>query len=148
MKTDATKRKIFMDAVDLLSSGEQAATGNGIEMLDIDVIKPFRHHHFHLYEGEWLDDMVESIKEHGVLNVEQLKAIDSRYFNIITVDEYDVTIQSRNAGHYWYLYCTGVSGMRHVLFSININTAIPITSMGVETALDRLYGAARAIGGR
>lgn len=45
-----------------------------------------------------------------MFDVEQLKAIDSRYFNIITVDECDVTIQSRNTGHYWYLHCTGGSG--------------------------------------
>ena len=68
MKADATKRRIFNDAVDLLSTGEQAATGSGVEMLDIDAIKPFRHHPFHLYEGERLNDMVESIKEHSVLN--------------------------------------------------------------------------------
>lgn len=68
MKTDAPKRKIFTDAVDLLSPGEQAVTGNGVEMLDIDGIKPFRHYPFHLYEGERLNDIVESIKEHGVLN--------------------------------------------------------------------------------
>lgn len=67
MKTDAPKRKIFTDAVDLLSPGEQVA-GSGVEMLDIDAIKPFRHHPFHLYEGERLDDMVESIREHGILN--------------------------------------------------------------------------------
>lgn len=36
-------------------------------MLDVDAIKPFRHHPFHLYEGERLNDMVESIKEHGIL---------------------------------------------------------------------------------
>ena len=68
MKADAPKRKIFNDAVDLLSTGGQAVTGSGVEMLDIDSIKPFRHHPFHLYEGERLNDMVESIKEHGILN--------------------------------------------------------------------------------
>ena len=41
---------------------------------------------------------------------DQLTAIDAEYFNVITVDEYDVTLQSRNTGHYWYLHCTGVSG--------------------------------------
>lgn len=51
MKADAPKRKIFNDVVDLLSNGEQAATDSGVEMLDIDSIKPFRHHPFHLYEG-------------------------------------------------------------------------------------------------
>ena len=68
MKTDAPKRKIFTDAVDLLSPGEQATAGNSVEMLGVDDIKPFRHHPFHLYEGERLDDMVESIKAHGILN--------------------------------------------------------------------------------
>lgn len=69
MKSDAPKRKIFSDAVDLLAGDPPAsvATGNGIEMLDIDCIRPFHNHPFHLYEGERLDDMVESIKEHGIL---------------------------------------------------------------------------------
>ncbi len=52
MKADALKRKIFNDAVDLPSTGEQVVTGSGVEMLDIDAIKPFRHHPFHLYEEE------------------------------------------------------------------------------------------------
>ncbi|MCR5323380.1 MAG: ParB/RepB/Spo0J family partition protein [Lachnospiraceae bacterium] len=68
MKADAPKRRIFNDAVDLLSTEEQPPSGSGVEMLDIDAIKPFRHHPFHLYEGERLNDMVESIKEHGILN--------------------------------------------------------------------------------
>lgn len=45
-----------------------------------------------------------------MFDTEQLKSIDSRCFNIITMDEYDVIIQSRNTGHYWYLHCTGVPG--------------------------------------
>lgn len=67
MKTDA-KRKIFSDAVDLIGGNDMAtAGGNGIEMLPIDNIKPYHEHPFHLYEGERLQDMVESIREHGVL---------------------------------------------------------------------------------
>lgn len=38
---------------------------------------------------------------------ESLKKIDANYFNIILADDWDVTIQSRNTGHYWYLHCTG-----------------------------------------
>lgn len=34
---------------------------------------------------------------------EDLKCLDQEYFNIITTDVYDVTIMSRNTGHYWYL---------------------------------------------
>ena len=78
---------------------------------------------------------------------EELKSVDSRYFNIITVDDYDVTIQSRNTGHYWYLHSTDVPGIRRVSSSININTAIPTTSTGVEIASDRRFGAYRAMTG-
>lgn len=35
---------------------------------------------------------------------EDLKCLDPEYFNIITKDAYDVTIMSRNTGHYWYLH--------------------------------------------
>lgn len=79
MKADAPKRKIFNDAVDLLSPGDQASVGSGVEMLDIDEIKPFRHHPFHLYEGERLDDMVESIKEYGVLNPVIVRTVHGTY---------------------------------------------------------------------
>ena len=33
-----------------------------------------------------------------------LDKIDGNYFNIIIADSQDVTIQSRNTGHYWYLH--------------------------------------------
>lgn len=69
MKADAPKRKIFSDAVDLLAGDPPVGVAvGGVEMLDINVIRPFHDHPFHLYEGERLDDMVESIKEHGILN--------------------------------------------------------------------------------
>lgn len=72
MKANAGKRKIF-DAVDLLTEDTSAQTTevkaeNGVEQITIDSIKAFHNHPFHLYEGERLDDMVESIREHGVLN--------------------------------------------------------------------------------
>lgn len=68
MKANGAKRKIFTDAVDLIGGRESEVSGaNCVEMLDIDAIKPFRHHPFHLYEGERFSEMVESIKEHGIL---------------------------------------------------------------------------------
>lgn len=45
-------------------------------MLDIDSIKPFHNHPFHLYEGDRLDDMVESISDHGILNPVIVREID------------------------------------------------------------------------
>lgn len=72
MKANAGKRKIF-DVVDLLTEDTSAHTTevkaeNGVEQIAIDSIKAFHNHPFHLYKGERLDDMVESIHEHGVLN--------------------------------------------------------------------------------
>ena len=72
MKTNAGKRKIF-DAVDLLTEDTSAQATevkaeNGVERIKIDEIQAFHDHPFHLYEGERLQDMVQSIKEHGVLN--------------------------------------------------------------------------------
>ena len=72
MKANANKRKIF-DAVDLLTEDTSAQTTEvkaekGIEQIAIDSIKAFHNHPFHLYEGERLYDMVESIREHGILN--------------------------------------------------------------------------------
>lgn len=69
MKANAPKRKIFNDAVDVLCGAEDmSAPENGIQMLPIDSIHPFRSHPFRLYEGERLNDMVESIREHGILS--------------------------------------------------------------------------------
>lgn len=68
MKANAPKRKVFNDAVDLLYGDDVSVPKNGIEMLPIDSVRPFRNHPFRLYEGERLDDMVESVREHGILN--------------------------------------------------------------------------------
>ncbi|MCR4837553.1 MAG: ParB/RepB/Spo0J family partition protein, partial [Eubacterium sp.] len=64
MKANQPKRKVFNDAVDLLTGGEPEG---GVQTLPIDSIVPFHEHPFKLYEGERLNDMVESIREHGIL---------------------------------------------------------------------------------
>lgn len=70
MKANAPKRKVFQDAVDLLGmpEAENAPAFSGTAMIAVEKIVPFHNHPFRLYEGERLDDMVESIREHGVLN--------------------------------------------------------------------------------
>lgn len=35
---------------------------------------------------------------------EELKSLDTKYFAVIVADEYDVTVMSRNTGHYWYIH--------------------------------------------
>ena len=64
MKANQPKRKVFNDAIDLLTGTEPES---GVQMLPIDAIIPFHEHPFKLYEGERLNDMVESIREHGIL---------------------------------------------------------------------------------
>lgn len=83
MKANAGKRKIF-DAVDLLTEDTSAhvtevKSGNGVEQIKIDDIQAFHDHPFHLYEGERLQDMVQSIKEHGVLNLVIVRKLDKGY---------------------------------------------------------------------
>ena len=70
MKTNGAKRKIFNDAIDLLDQMEEAASipENAVRMLPAESIRPFHDHPFRMYEGERLEDMVQSIREHGVLN--------------------------------------------------------------------------------
>lgn len=83
MKANTGKRKIF-DAVDLLTEDTsvqitEIRSENGVEQIAIDSIKPFHNHPFHLYEGERLRDMVESIREHGVLNPVIVQKTDDGY---------------------------------------------------------------------
>ena len=70
MKANGAKRKIFNDAIDLLDQMEEAAAvpENAVRMLPTESIRPFCGHPFRMYEGERLEDMVQSIWEHGVLN--------------------------------------------------------------------------------
>ena len=69
MKANAPKRKVFQDAVDLISPPEGMINpvSSGQAMISVEKIAPFHNHPFRLYEGKRLDDMVKSIKEHGVL---------------------------------------------------------------------------------
>lgn len=74
------KRKVFGDAVDLLMDDiEERAVTKGLELLAVKSIKPFHDHPFHLYEGERLEDMIASIKEHGVLNPVIVQKVEGGY---------------------------------------------------------------------
>lgn len=74
------RRKVFGDAVDLLMEDikEKTAAG-GLRMLSIKKIRPFHDHPFHLYEGDRLEDMVASVREHGILNPVIVQEIDGGY---------------------------------------------------------------------
>ena len=42
-----------------------------------------------------------------MFTAEELQAIDTEYFRMIVMDPYDLTIQSKCTGHYWYLHSAG-----------------------------------------
>ena len=74
------KRKVFGDAVDLLMDEiKERDVTRGIQMIQIKNIQPFHDHPFHLYEGERLEDMITSVKEHGILNPVIVQKIDGGY---------------------------------------------------------------------
>ena len=79
MKSNAPKRKVFADAVDLLMDDNDIVTGSGIQMLPVNKIKDFHNHPFRLYEGERLADMIESVREHGVLNPVIVRTVNNNY---------------------------------------------------------------------
>lgn len=71
MKANAPKRKVFQDALDLLAEDpvkDMPVPVNGIVSIPVEEIHPFHDHPFRLYEGDRLEDMVQSIREYGVLN--------------------------------------------------------------------------------
>ena len=71
MKANAPKRKVFQDALDLLVEDPVQDTSvavNGIVSIPVEEIHPFYDHPFRLYEGDRLEDMVQSIRAYGVLN--------------------------------------------------------------------------------
>ena len=42
-----------------------------------------------------------------MFTTEELQEIDAKYFRMIVLDPYDLTIQSKCTGHYWHLHSTG-----------------------------------------
>lgn len=42
-----------------------------------------------------------------MFDAEQLACVDPEYFNVILMDPYDVSIQSKNTGHYWLIHSCG-----------------------------------------
>lgn len=66
-------------------------TKNTIITLPPQAIRAFRGHPFRLYEGDRLNDLVESISEHGVLNPAIIRKIEHKYGldNLIVFVDYN-----------------------------------------------------------
>ena len=80
---------------------------------------------------------------------EELKSLDRKYFAVIAVDEYDVTVMSRNTGITGTSTTRSIRGKAAVLFFISIGHHIRITSMAGRIRCGRRCGGLRSmIGGR
>ena len=79
MKANTTRRKIFADAVDMLTEDTVSMDNKDVITIPIDKIKPYHNHPFRLYTGERLEDMVESVREHGVLNPVIVNEVGGEY---------------------------------------------------------------------
>lgn len=59
-------------------------TRQGATELDISKLVSFKNHPFKLYEGQRLDDMVESIKEHGIITPIIVRKLDNGQHEILS----------------------------------------------------------------
>ncbi|MGN8946353.1 hypothetical protein ACTNEF_14890 [Bariatricus sp. HCP28S3_E4] len=72
-----------------------------------------------------------------MFNTEDLRCLDPKYFCIIAVDDYDVTIISRNTGHYWYLHNPEYLGEGSVVISHRHRACHPYHLHGRANTLRR-----------
>ncbi|PKM56025.1 MAG: chromosome partitioning protein ParB [Firmicutes bacterium HGW-Firmicutes-5] len=75
MKKVETFASIFGEDYNEVSSDKT----DGTTSLKLDDLIPFKNHPFKLYEGERLNDMVESIKHHGVIVPIVVRKVDDKF---------------------------------------------------------------------
>ena len=79
MSKKLVKREIT-DAVDILLDGVGVLEQGDIQDIEIDLLEAYHDHAFTLYTGKRLEDMVDSVKENGILNpIIVLKKEDGAY---------------------------------------------------------------------
>ena len=84
MLKGAPKRNIA-SAIDLLEQDYDSVVG-GVRFTELPIsqIQPYHDHRFRLYEGQRLEDMVESIREHGVLNPVIVLKLDDDHYEMLS----------------------------------------------------------------
>ena len=63
--------------------GAMMSQENQIKQIPVDMLVPYHNHKFTLYEGERLDDMVESIKTNGVMTPIIVQPLEDGNFEIL-----------------------------------------------------------------
>ena len=65
-----------------------------------------------------------------MFRAEEIGRLDRSYFNIILAEEYDVTLQSKNTGHIWYIHNPEYPGEGECIISISTGLPSRTISMG------------------
>lgn len=74
----------------------------------------------------------------------ELKVLDPEYFSIIRMDDYDVSVMSKNTRHYWYIHNTGYADESNVVVFHRHKSAHPYH---LHMRADSLKQAVRSIKG-
>lgn len=82
MKMNAPRRAIVQDALDLIPYTEVSSENNVME-LPINQIHSYHNHQFHLYTGDRLNDMVESIRCNGILTPTIVQKIGKNEYEML-----------------------------------------------------------------
>lgn len=73
------KREMEEQGMTQFNFGTMMSQENQVKQIPVDMLVPYHNHKFTLYEGERLDDMVESIKANGVMTPIVVQPLDDKY---------------------------------------------------------------------
>lgn len=82
LKEEKTMAKNISSSFGVAEGFDFGSEGN-VEELNIAQLMPYRNHRFALYEGDRLDDMVQSIKKNGILNPIIVRPIGGGRYEIL-----------------------------------------------------------------
>lgn len=73
------EKTMNFDINSMLSAAPAASGTTSVQELPVDMLVPYSSHPFTLYTGERLDDMVQSVKQNGILTPILVRELDGRY---------------------------------------------------------------------
>lgn len=76
--------KKLMSLADMFGEEENNSSANGMTEIEIEKLIPFGNHPFKLYEGERLNDMIQSIKDFGVIVPVVVQPVDGNIYQILS----------------------------------------------------------------
>lgn len=72
-----------------------------------------------------------------MFDTKQFEKINPQYFNIIMLGEHDVTVQSKNTGHYWYLHSTDYPAEGNCVIFHKHKASHPYHNHGKSSSLEK-----------